>query len=121
MLSVFVLAGLLGYAAQSQVTDFKRVTPFVVYKHEAQYTGDPKIPPHLFDSVFARRIDGSWAHHFTASSPDGGQSAGEMVEFLDFRTQTETILEPSTHSAIIFHLGERELRSERARVTDCSA
>src|ERR1039457_7482254 len=44
-----------------------------------------------------------------------------MIEFVDFRTQNQTILEPFTRSAVIFHLSEREARWERGRVTDCSA
>src|ERR1019366_957978 len=71
--------------------------------------------------LYARRSDGSWAHHFTARTPAGDQTTGEMIEFLDFRTQNQTILEPFTRSAVIFHLSEREARWERGRVTDCSA
>ena len=115
------LAGLLGYRAHSQVVGFRHLTPFVVYKHEAQYTENSKFPPYLFDSVYARRSDGSWAHHFTARTPAGDQTTGEMIEFVDFRTQNQTILEPFTRSAVIFHLSEREARWERGRVTDCSA
>jgi hypothetical protein len=121
MLVVFFLALVLGYRANSQVTGFQRLKPFVVYKHEAQYTENPKFPPSLFDSIYARRSDGSWAYYFITKAPDPNGSAAQVRSFMDFRALTDTVLEPFTRSAVVVHLSDKEARWERGRVTDCSA
>ncbi len=115
------LAAFFVFSVHAQVANTTRVTPFVVYKHEGHYAKDPKLPPNLFDSMYARRSDGSWRHTFTAQAPSHDLSAAQVIEFLDFRTRTEVILEPFTRSAIVFHLTDGEARSERERVPDCSA
>ena len=114
------LAAFFAVTAHSQVTN-ARLTPFVVHKHEEHYAADPKFSPYLSDSMYARRSDGSWRHAFSAEAPSHDRSAAQMIEFLDFRTRTEVILEPFTGSAIIFHLSDEEAREEREPVTDCSA
>jgi len=121
MSAVFSLAGILGYRAHSQVTGPRRLTPFTVYEHETAHTENPKNPPRLFDSLYARRGDGSWTYRHTSTGPHNDQNTAEMIEFIDFRTQNQAVLEPFTHSAVVFHLTEKEAQWENGRVTDCSA
>lgn len=95
--------------------------PFTAYAHESMFSSDPHVAPKPFDSIYARRSDGSFAYHYTAMAPNGSPTELMMKSFSDLRLRKQAILEPFTRSAVVFQMNEREVRNQQRLQNGCHA